>query len=332
LSGDCNGTLPAFGLRSTQVLERNGEVSFGPARKREDDTTEKLLERRLGEAAGFMSASLPVLTFHALDDRASVISCAPRVFRQGVARLHARGYLTIPLSQAVAYLRRGHRFPDRAFVLTFDDGFQTMYTQAFPVLQHYGMSATVFITTGVADLRESAARLPTFEGRPMLSGPEMREMQRGGIEFGAHTLTHTDLTRLPAERIRIEMAGSKDRIESILGTPVTSFAYPFGRSDARSRETAREYFSCACSDTLGLLSARSDPYALERVDAYYLRTTRLFALMPTRLFPWYVFARNVPRQLRRAFTVANFVTRDCPLARGMRPTPRGARGGRRWSG
>lgn len=247
-----------------------------------------------------MSASLPVLTFHALDDRASVISCAPHVFRQGLARLHACGYRTIPLAQAVACVRQGQRFPDRAFVLTFDDGFQTVYTQAFPLLQRYGMSATVFVTVGATELGESAARLRPFEGQAMLSRLEMREMQQGGIEFGAHTLTHTDLTRLPAERIRIEMAGSKDHIENALGKPVKSFAYPYGRYDARSREMAEEYFSCACGDTLGLLSVRSDPYALERVDAYYLRTTRLFALMITRLFPWYVVARNVPRQLRRA--------------------------------
>ena len=247
-----------------------------------------------------MSVSLPVLTFHALDDHASVISCAPHVFRQGLARLHARGYRTIPLAQAVACVRQRQPFPDRAFVLTFDDGYQTVYTQALPVLQRYGMSATVFVTLGAAELGESAARRPPFEGRPMLSWLEMREMQQAGIEFGAHTLTHPDLTRLPAERIRIEMTGSKDHIEHALGKPVKSFAYPFGRYDARSREMAAEYFSCACGDTLGLLSARSDPYALERVDAYYLRTTRLFALMRTRLFPWYVVARNVPRRVRRA--------------------------------
>ena len=125
-------------------------------------------------------------------------------------------------------------------------------------------------------------------------------MQRRGIEFGAHTLTHPDLTRLSAAQVAIEMSASKDRIEESLGTPVTSFAYPFGRYDAQSRRIAQEYFGCACADTLGLLSSRSDPYALERVDAYYLRTSRLFALMVSELFPWYVVARNIPRRLRRA--------------------------------
>jgi peptidoglycan/xylan/chitin deacetylase (PgdA/CDA1 family) len=247
-----------------------------------------------------MMTSLPVLTFHALDDRASVISCPPRVFAHGMAMLHAHGYRTIRLMEAVASLRQRQPFPARTFVLTFDDGFHTMYAEAFPVLQRYGLSATVFLTVGAADAVQPAGRLPTFEGRLMLSWREIREMQHGGLEFGAHTLTHPDLTRLSTEQIAVEMSGSKDRIENSLGTPVTSFAYPFGRYDAQSHRIAQQYFSCACADTLGLLSSGSDPYALERVDAYYLRTRRLFTLMGTGLFPWYVVARSIPRRLRRS--------------------------------
>jgi peptidoglycan/xylan/chitin deacetylase (PgdA/CDA1 family) len=246
-----------------------------------------------------MTSLLPVLTFHALDESGSVISCAPRVFREGMAMLDALGFRTLGLVEAVARLREGEPFPDRTCVLTFDDGFQTVYAEAFPVLQRYAMSATVFLTVGAGDGFGAGERLPTFEGRPMLSWPEIREMQRAGIDFGAHTLTHPDLTRLSAERVAIEMAASKARIENELGTPVTSFAYPFGRYDAVSRRLAQQHFICACADTLGLLSRRSDPYALERVDAYYLRTSRLFRLMASGLFPWYVRARNVPRRVRR---------------------------------
>jgi peptidoglycan/xylan/chitin deacetylase (PgdA/CDA1 family) len=244
-----------------------------------------------------VATTLPVLTFHAVDDQASVISYPPRVFREGMAELDAQGYRTIGLAPAVAAVRQGGPFPDRAFVLTFDDGFQSVYTEAFPVLQRYGMSATVFLIAGPDD---AGGRLPAFEGRAMLSWPEIREMQQAGVEFGAHTLTHPDLTRLSADAVAREVTISKARIEDALGTRVSSFAYPFGRYDARARDLVREHFSCACADALGLVSARSDPYALERVDAYYLRTRRQFALMLTGLFPWYVRARDVPRRLRRA--------------------------------
>jgi peptidoglycan/xylan/chitin deacetylase (PgdA/CDA1 family) len=246
-----------------------------------------------------MAPTIPVLTFHAIDDRDSVISCRPSVFREGMALLHTSGYRTLPLLDAVRCLQNGGRFPDRSFVLTFDDGYQSVYTEAFPVLQRYGMSGTVFLMIG-GDDRASRDRLPPFEERTTLSWPEIREMQRAGMEFGAHTLTHPDLTRLAPERVAFEMRESRDRIADAVGTAVRTFAYPFGRFDAVSQRIAQEYFSCACADTLGQVSRRSDPYALERVDTYYLRRRRLFALTVSPLFPWYVAARNVPRQLRRA--------------------------------
>jgi peptidoglycan/xylan/chitin deacetylase (PgdA/CDA1 family) len=279
--------------------------AFEPADKNEEKFTDRrfggwLARRRSGSRPALMAMSLPVLTFHALDTAASVISFTPRLFQEGMAMLHAHGYQSIRLSEAAGCLRQRAPFPDRTFVLTFDDGFHSVYREAFPVLERYGLSATVFLTVGTGDAEDSGGRLPTFEGRQMLSWAEIREMHQSGIEFGAHTLTHRDLTRLSAEEVATEMSRSKDRIENSLGTPVTSFAYPFGRYDGQSRRMAEQYFTCACADTLGLVSRRSDPFALERVDAYYLGTPRLFALMVSGFFPWYVLTRNIPRQLRRS--------------------------------
>lgn len=243
---------------------------------------------------------MPILTFHTLDDRPSIISFSPPVFRRGMARLHESGYQTLSLREAVDCLRRGGRFPDCSLVITFDDGYQTVYDEAFPVLQRYGMSATVFLTVGEKGTVRPASRLPSLNGRTMLAWHEIRQMQRWGIDFGAHTLTHPDLTRLPFDRVEAEICDSKVIIEDLLGAPVDSFAYPYGRYDRRSREIVRQHFACACSDKLGLITAGSDLYALERVDAYYLRTDPLFEVMLTRLFPWYIGVRSIPRRIRRA--------------------------------
>lgn len=247
-----------------------------------------------------MRTSLPVLTFHSVDDQSSVISFAPRLFKEGLAKLNDHGYHTLDLMEGVGMVRRSEAFPDRSFVITFDDGYRNAYSEAFPVLQQLGMSATVFVTVG--ETRTSGAtRLPSQSGRDMLSWNEIREMHASGsIRFGAHTLTHPDLTTLPAERVEAEVRGSKSIIEDALSAPVVSFAYPFGRYDPRSREIASRHFECACSDRLGLITAKSDAFALERVDAYYLRTERLFDILLTNSFSRYIWARSVPRRIRRA--------------------------------
>ena len=249
------------------------------------------------EHTGFL---LPILTFHALDNDSSVTSFSPRVFRRGLARLHENGYRALSLMKAVDCLHQGRPFPNRSIVITFDDGYQSVYDEALPVLRDYGMCATVFLTVGKTGVVEFASRLPSLSGRSMLSWHEIREMAKIGISFGAHTLTHPDLTRLPINRVEAEICHSKAFIEDALGSPVTCFAYPYGRCDQRSREIVRQHFACACSDKLGLTTRNSDCYALERVDAYYLRTDRLFDVMLTRLFPWYIAARSIPRQIRRA--------------------------------
>jgi peptidoglycan/xylan/chitin deacetylase (PgdA/CDA1 family) len=214
-----------------------------------------------------------------------------------MARLREHGYRTVSLSEAVACLREGRTFPDRSLVITFDDGSRTVYDEAFPALRRYDMSATVFLSVGRP--RGQSHQGLSSDGGPLLTWQEIREMEVCGIEFGAHTLTHPDLTRLPVERIEEEVCGSKTIIEDALGTPVTCFAYPYGRYDARSYAIVRKHFVAACSDRLGLVTSGSDPYALERVDAYYLRSDWLLGLMLTRWFPWYVRMRSVPRSVRR---------------------------------
>ncbi len=247
-----------------------------------------------------MEASLPILAFHSLDDRLAPISFSPRVFQRGIVALHETGYQALRLLEAVDCLRQGKSFPARSFVMTFDDGYQTVYEKAFPVLQRYGISATVFLTVGEKRTAMSG-RLPSLEGRSMLSWQEIQEMHRWGIDFGAHTLTHPVLTGLPGDRIKAEICGSKAIIEDVLGAPVDSFAYPYGRYDHRSREIVQDHFTCACSAKLSLVTASSDQYALERIDTSDLQTDRLFDLMVTRLFPSYVLARSTLRRIRRFF-------------------------------
>jgi peptidoglycan/xylan/chitin deacetylase (PgdA/CDA1 family) len=246
-----------------------------------------------------MATSLPILTFHALDDQRSVISFSPELFRRGMAKLFENGYRTIRLLEAVDYLRLRKPFPERSFVITFDDGYESVYEEAFPVLQAYRMTVTIFLTVGERGRVNPGERLPLLEGRSMLDWREIQEMKQWGIEFGAHTLTHPDLTRLSLERVRSEICNSKVIIEDALNAPVECFAAPYSRYDDRSLEIIRQHFTCACSDKLSLITLKSDLYGLERIDTYYLRTERLFDIMLTPLFPWYVRVRSIPRGIRR---------------------------------
>jgi peptidoglycan/xylan/chitin deacetylase (PgdA/CDA1 family)/SAM-dependent methyltransferase len=103
-----------------------------------------------------------------------------------------------------------------------------------------------------------------------LSLEEAITLSRGGlIEVGAHTVTHPALSALPIASQRDEIRQSKDRLEEVMGRPVTSFAYPYGTQDDYAAETValvREAgFACACSAVEDTVGSSTDRFQLPRV-------------------------------------------------------------------
>lgn len=246
-----------------------------------------------------MGSSIAVLTFHAIEDAPSPMSFPPRLFAEGLSALHADGFRAASLAEVIDALKLRRPLPDRAFAITFDDGYRSVYDAALPVLKELAMPATVFLSLGADADAAANDRLPPQHEREKLSWAEIAEMRRSGIDFGAHTISHGDLTRMPADQAEHEIVGSKAALEAKLGEPVRWFAYPGGRYDAQSRAIVAEHFDAAFSDWLGLSGAADDLYALPRVDSYYLRTPWLFLLLRSDWLDWYLRARNVPRRLRR---------------------------------
>ncbi|MBN2060683.1 MAG: polysaccharide deacetylase family protein [Deltaproteobacteria bacterium] len=248
-----------------------------------------------------MARNIPILTFHDISKKKSVISFAPELFERSMSLLSRHGYKTFRLMEISEWQGIREPFPDRALIITFDDGYKSVFDNAFQVLKRYGMTATVFLTTGEKKSARDGGRLPSINDSLMLSWEEIRGMHAQGIDFGAHTLTHQDLTRVSLKEAENEIYRSKAIIEEILNAPVPCFAYPFGKYNHEIYRIVRRHFSCACTDRLGLINLKSDPYTLDRVDSYYLRSDSSFKLIFTGLFPLYIKARSIPRNIRRSF-------------------------------
>jgi peptidoglycan/xylan/chitin deacetylase (PgdA/CDA1 family) len=241
---------------------------------------------------------VPILTFHAVDEQPSNLSYPPRQFEYLLKKLIASGWHCLPLDEIVTCLRLARPLPRRAFAITFDDGYQSIYTAALPVLGALGLTATVFAISGKGGSAQE--RLPSINERIMLSWAELKQLQLAGIGMGAHTQTHAELPALSEPDIASELKGSKDILENILGSAVTSFAYPKGLYDARCRNIAAQYFACACSDQFAYAQSGSDRFTLERIDSYYLRSNTGIALTLGRMAGLYVPLRRVMRAVRRA--------------------------------
>ena len=232
--------------------------------------TKAVLARLAGPARG----SRPrVLMYHSVDRSGSLISVSPERFCQQLEWLRAWGWKTLTLSEAFGPSRSEW---GRAVVLTFDDGFANVYTEVFPLLRRFGMTATVFLVTDfvggqagwhardrdvvegivaslpatVGDRAAHLDRLVRMAREPMLSWSQIREMGEAGIEFGGHTASHPFLPDLPPARTEDEIRRSTAAIADALGAAPRFFAYPYGADTPAARACLRAV-GCAAAFTAG---------------------------------------------------------------------------------
>jgi len=217
--------------------------------------------------------------------------------------LHTEGYAAVTLRELAVLLEANAALPAKTVVLTFDDGFRNFYTEAFPVLSQYGFRATVFLVSDYAgkhnDWPGNPPQLPRSE---LLSWEEIRELHRYNIEFGSHTSSHADLKHVNKERAQFEITDSKRVIANKLGTEPSTFAYPFGRSNARVRRMAAAHFRASCSTDLGMVRSGCDTTSLSRIDTYYLSEQRRFETIATSGFENYMRFRQLLRSVKSYLT------------------------------
>ena len=247
------------------------------------------------------TAKIPILTYHSIDERGSVISTRPQTFRRQMKFLSEADFNVVSLKTLGKNFLENVPLPPKTLVLTFDDGFQNFYSEAFPVLNEYNFTATVFLITDYCGkYNDWSGNLPTLERSKLMEWSEIKELNNNGIEFAAHSITHPDLTRISVEAARREIVESKTTIEERLGREVTDFAYPYGSYNAPVKRITQEYFRTACSANLGKVQPDDDIFALKRLDAYYLSGERVFRSIMSESFDWYMGFRQAMRNLKAA--------------------------------
>lgn len=244
-------------------------------------------------------SSVAVLAYHAIDDSDSVLSVSPSTFAEHMRILQSLRVRVVGLEQLMDP-PPSQRKTDDLVAITFDDGFESVYRHAFPVLQRHGFPATVFLVTDYCG-RSNAwpGQPPWVPEAPLLGWPAVREMAEHGIGFGSHSRTHPDLTRLRPPDVHDELIVSKKIIEDHTGQPVETLAYPYGAHDRRLRELARTHYAIACTADLGYVGPGADPAAIPRLDVYYLRRPAMFARLSSRRLRPYIALRQWGRRLRR---------------------------------
>jgi peptidoglycan/xylan/chitin deacetylase (PgdA/CDA1 family) len=255
-------------------------------------------------AGGQRVERIPILMYHSISDGEADgghpyfdTRTSPRMFGQHMKYLRDNRYSLISPEAVAAKFDQTGFGDQKCAVITFDDGFRDFYTNAFPVLSKYGFTATMYLPT--AYIQQQTQR---FKGIDCLSWNEVRELQRAGMRFGSHTVTHPVLTQVSHAQLETELAGSKKTIEQELGTRVNSFAYPYAFPEADREFTQRlrgtlenAGYENGVSTVIGSTHAPQDKFFMKRLPANSWDDPALFQAKLAGDYDWLNFLQSTSK-------------------------------------
>jgi peptidoglycan/xylan/chitin deacetylase (PgdA/CDA1 family) len=176
------------------------------------------------------------LCYHQVEPKASgrfSLSC--KKFKEQLNYLKNAGYKSLNSDELIKILQKDLPFPEKAVLITFDDGYKTVFDYAFPIMKELGFKGIICI-------------YPQFIGsKKAMSWREMKQLQLHGWSVESHSWTHSNLSKMYAKAPEVEMrflhkeiVDSKKKIENKLGTKVKFMVWPYGVYTDRALKLAKE--------------------------------------------------------------------------------------------
>jgi peptidoglycan/xylan/chitin deacetylase (PgdA/CDA1 family) len=171
--------------------------------------------------------TVPILCYHRFAKACDSPVCMPEaIFERQMRYLNKNGYRVIGPEELLEFLNHRQAIPQKAVMITVDDGYRSVYHVAYPILKKYGFTATLFIYTDYVGVSPKA-----------LTWDLLRKLKREGYYIGSHSVMHSDLSRKKngenrkayLARLKKEIFRSKQIIDRQLNQDTLIFSYPYGR-------------------------------------------------------------------------------------------------------
>jgi len=180
---------------------------------------------------------MAILTFHNTDINRQIglNNYHPERLRCILENLKKAGFEFVPPDEYLKDMDNQNKI-----CLTFDDGYDSFYKYAFPILRELEIIATIFIPAAFIGRRADWDYAGGIQNTMHLDEGQIREIAAAGHIIGSHGYTHTSLAQMPERRLKIELERSKKTLEDLTGAEIKYISYPFGRfSDTVELAAAR---------------------------------------------------------------------------------------------
>ncbi len=226
--------------------------------------------------------NIPILMYHQIDEpprrgtslRGLIV--APQSFARQMFLLKILGYQGLSMRALEPYLTGEKQ--GKVVGITFDDGYQNNLINALPILKKNNFTATCYGVSSMIGGTNSWDRDKGIAEKPLMTQNDWRAWRDAGMDIGSHTRTHANLTQLPADKAREQIATAKDELEQALDCEVRHFCYPYGQfSPEHSAMVKAAGYITATTTQRGRVSVGADPFTLRRIMVARATHLGLFA-------------------------------------------------------
>ena len=186
----------------------------------------------------------------------------PKDFEKQMNWFYKNNWKSFTISELVKL----DEIPKKSFVVTFDDGFEDNFLNAFPILKKYNFKATIYLVPNEKTNQWEVKNTSVLSN--LLNNEQILQMQNSGlIEFGSHTLSHVNLSTINDEQLLNELKKSKEEVEKITNQECEAFAYPYGKFDDNIVNSVKRVgYKNATVVKRGLFKKDDDVFTIKRVS------------------------------------------------------------------
>jgi peptidoglycan/xylan/chitin deacetylase (PgdA/CDA1 family) len=204
-------------------------------------------------------------------------------FREHLALLRKNGWRALNLDEFLATLT-GTPAPRRSFLITIDDGHESVLSTAAPILAEAGIPSVLFVPPGV--LGGPIRWNPVYADEQLSGKTEIATLAGTGMEVGVHGYDHTRMFGMDSAELHRNVVHARDEVAAMMGGTPRSFAYPFGTHDRDARRALED-----AGYTVSFAVARE--HGRFAVDRVYVKGGDSLAMFRFKLSLAYRFASRV---------------------------------------
>jgi len=204
---------------------------------------------------------IPIVSYHSINNENCPISLNLEEFEKQLVFFKKNNFQSIHCNEI-------KNTSKKKFIITFDDGYKDLITNALPLLKKYNFKATCLIISNLIGKRNIWDEFnENIKDKELMNLSDINYWLKNGMKIGSHSKNHKKLTKLDDKEKIDEIINSKNELESLTGTTIDSFCYPYGLYNENVVNIVKEKYDFAFTTNRSRFNTnKHNKYLLPRID------------------------------------------------------------------